>query len=377
MSPGQGLAGCVVLITCDRRSGDLRAALERRGATTLHAPTLATTPPRVDDDLVRETRALVRSAPDVVVVTTATGFRGWLEAADAAGLGTDLQSALEGARILARGPEVDVAVRAVGLEVVGGATSDCSAGVRDALLAEGVAGQRVAIQHHGAVDQALTDDLVGAGAAVSSVVVHRWGPPADRQAVALGIEAAATGEVDAVLFTSAPTASAWVDAATAAGVLPRVAALARAGRLLVAAIGEVTAHPLRSAGIEPLLPEHSRLGSLVRAVLDHHEQLGPGAVETVGGPLRVRSSAAVLGDDVLPVSPNGLAVLRVLADARGRVVPRSALLAALPGDPGSGHALEMTIARLREALGDRRVVETVVRRGYRLALTEGAHAVPA
>lgn len=377
MSPRQGLEGCVVLVTSDRRSGDLRAALERRGATTLHSPTLATTPPMVDDELVRETRELVEAAPDVVVVTTATGFRGWLEAADAAGLGRDLQSALEGARIVARSPQVDAAVRGAGLEVVGRTASDSTAGVRDVLLAEGVAGQRVAIQHHGTPDEVLIDGLVGAGAAVSSVVVHRWGPPADRRAVALGIETAATGEVDTVLFTSAPAAQAWVDAVTEAGVLPRVAALARADRLLVAAIGEVTACPLRSAGIEPLLPEHSRLGSLVRAVLDHHEQLGPGAVETIGGPLRVRSSAVVLGDDVLPVSPNGLAVLRVLADARGRVVPRSALLAALPGDPGSGHALEMTIARLREALGDRRVVETVVRRGYRLALAEGDHAVSA
>lgn len=368
MSLPQHLAGCVVLITSDRRSGDLRAALERRGATTVHTPALTITPHTADADLVHQTRALVEAPPDVVVVTTAIGFRGWVEAADAAGLGDDLHVVLQDTRIIARGPKARGSIQAAGLEADWVAESETSAEIRDLLLGEGVAGLRIAVQHHGAGADELDVDLAEAGADISSLVVYRWGPPPDPASVVRSVEATAIGGIDAVLFTSAPAARAWVEAALDADVLPSVVGRQRAGRLLVAAIGPVTALPLRAAGLEPLLPERSRLGSLVRAVVRHYETLGESALPTVGGTLHLRSSAAVLGDRTLAVSPGGLAVLRMLVDARGCVVPRAQLLGALPGDSGSEHALEVTVARLREAIGDRRVVETVVKRGYRLAL---------
>ena len=44
------------------------------------------------------------------------------------------------------------------------------------------------------------------------------------------------------------------------------------------------------------------------------------------------------------------------------------LLAALPGRGNDEHAVETAIARLRAALGNPKLVQTVVKRGYRLAL---------
>jgi uroporphyrinogen-III synthase len=61
-----------------------------------------------------------------------------------------------------------------------------------------------------------------------------------------------------------------------------------------------------------------------------------------------------------------MAVLRALVAGNGRVVPRRALLAALPG-AGDEHAVETAVARLRTALGVPHLVHTVVKRGYRLA----------
>ena len=61
-----------------------------------------------------------------------------------------------------------------------------------------------------------------------------------------------------------------------------------------------------------------------------------------------------------------MAVLRELARRPGHVVPRPDLIGSLPGG-GDGHAVEMAVTRLRAALGEP-VVETVVKRGYRLAL---------
>jgi uroporphyrinogen-III synthase len=63
-----------------------------------------------------------------------------------------------------------------------------------------------------------------------------------------------------------------------------------------------------------------------------------------------------------------MAVLRALARRPGRVVPRADLLAELPGGGADEHAVEAAIARLRSSLGAPKVVQTVVKRGYRLAL---------
>lgn len=63
------------------------------------------------------------------------------------------------------------------------------------------------------------------------------------------------------------------------------------------------------------------------------------------------------------------ALLDRLAAEPGRVVSREDLLVVLPsGGHAGGHAVEVAISRLRTALGDPRMVQTVVKRGYRLAL---------
>jgi uroporphyrinogen-III synthase len=73
----------------------------------------------------------------------------------------------------------------------------------------------------------------------------------------------------------------------------------------------------------------------------------------------------------VPIAPTGLAVLRRLAATPGQVVTREEILQALPGESRDPHTAEVAVARLREALqagtGDRRLVRTVVKRGYVLA----------
>ena len=70
-------------------------------------------------------------------------------------------------------------------------------------------------------------DLAVAGASVTPLVVYRWGPPPDADAVTCGVEQAAVGDIDVVVFTSAPAAAAWLDAAQDVGVLPSIIGRAR------------------------------------------------------------------------------------------------------------------------------------------------------
>ena len=365
---GQVMAGCVVLVTADRRSGELGSALARRGATVRHAPSLSIVPHEHDEQLLVDTKGLLADPPDTVVVTTGIGFRGWVEAADAAGVADELTDVLAQARIIARGPKARGAIQAAGLQADWVAESETSAEILDLLLAEGVAGHRIAVQHHGAGADGLDVELAAAGADVASLVVYRWGPPPDQAALAASVRAAGGGEVDAVVFTSAPGVTAWLEAAAAEGVLEAVRERFQSSSMVAAAVGPITAKPLQDIGVQPLVPDRGRLGSLVRALVGHYERAQSSAVSTVAGRLQVRRTVALLDGHVLPVSPSGLEVLRLLARAGGDVVTRHQVLEVLPGDSADPHTAEVAVARLRDACGGRTLIQTVVKRGYRLAV---------
>ncbi len=68
-------------VTAARRAEELITLLERRGAAVVHAPTIRIVPLVDDVELHRVTEQLIAEPPDLVVVTTGIGFRGWVEAA--------------------------------------------------------------------------------------------------------------------------------------------------------------------------------------------------------------------------------------------------------------------------------------------------------
>jgi len=366
------LEGCTVVIAVDRRSSELAAALERHGAVVRHAPALTIVPHIDDDALVEATRALIDERPDIVVATTGVGFRGWMEAADEAGLADELHEALAGAQIVARGPKARGAIQQAGLTADWVAESETSAELGEYLLAEGVGGRRVAVQHHGSGADGLDELLGDAGADVVSLTVYRWGPPPDPAVVARSVLSAAQGEVDAVLFTSAPGAAEWMAAAAREGALEAIVDRSQRGRLLLAAVGPITAGPLRDAGVEPLIAERGRLGALVRAVVSYFGGGHADSLPTGSGRLELRSAGIVLDGRHIPLSRTGADLMAALFDARGGVVSRQRLQTALPRSGESTHAVEMAVARLREALGTPDLIKTVVKRGYRLDVLDPA-----
>ncbi|WP_426565589.1 uroporphyrinogen-III synthase [Angustibacter sp. McL0619] len=260
------LAGCTVVVTAERRAAELGAALDRRGAEVVHAPVLSMVSHVDDETLLSRTREVLERRPDVVVVTTGVGFRGWLEAATAAGLADPLLEVLGDARLVARGPKAVGAIHAAGLAADWVAESETSAEIQDLLLLEGVSGLRVAVQHHGAGADGLDDALAAAGAQVTSLVVYRWGPPPDPAAVVASVHTVADRQADAVVFTSAPGTWAWLEAARTQGRLDDVVSACTSGAVIAAAVGPVTAQPLRDAGIEPVVPDRYRLGALVHSL---------------------------------------------------------------------------------------------------------------
>ncbi|WP_432562940.1 uroporphyrinogen-III synthase [Kineococcus sp. SYSU DK003] len=358
------LLGVTIGITSDRRSGDMITTFERKGARVVHAPTMQIVPLTEDDQLLAETRDVIADPPDDVLVTTGIGLRGWVEAADAAGLAAPLLETLGRARVVARGPKATGVIRANGLREAWSAASEQTAEAVERLVAEGVAGRSIVVQLHGAADQDQLAPLVRAGARVRGVSVYRWLPPVDPGAVDRLVDLVADRALDAVTFTSAPGAVALLAAAKARGRHDDLVAGFRQG-VTACAVGDVTAEPLRAEGIDPLIPDRWRLGALLRTLTAHLAENPLECVPTSAGQLVLRAQAAVLDDTVLELAPGPLAVLRRLAQARGAVLSREELLPCLPG-AADEHAVEVTVARLRSALPEAGLVKTVVKRGYRL-----------
>lgn len=275
-STDQPLTGRTIVLTAHRKAAEFALVLERRGATIWHAPVLSVASVH-DEALLEATRHLLHHPPDVVIVTTGVGFRGWLQAADEAGLGDDLRVVLSRARLLARGAKAQGAIRGEGLECDWVAGTEQAAEIRDLLLAESsagrtVAGRRVAVQHHGSGADGLDDLVAGLGAEVTSLVVYRWAPSPDPEAVAAAVRAVAAQEVDAVVFTAAPGAREFLERAQALGLLDEVVRGFQQ-HVVAATVGPVTAAPLQEAGIAPLVPARFRTGALVR---DLTERLSDG-----------------------------------------------------------------------------------------------------
>jgi uroporphyrinogen-III synthase len=135
----------------------------------------------------------------------------------------------------------------------------------------------------------------------------------------------------------------------------------------VICVGPVTSAPLEKLGVPTRYPQRYRLGALARLITD---ELPTRATRIIAGghQISVRSGSVEVDGQVKAVAPAGMSLLRCLLANPGRVVSRDELLAVLPGGGGDTHAVETAMARLRSALDAPRVVQTVVKRGYRLAV---------
>ncbi|MFE0440256.1 uroporphyrinogen-III synthase [Streptomyces nigra] len=366
------LAGFTVGVTAARRADELGALLQRRGAAVVHAPALRIVPLSDDSELLAATKEIIQRHPDVVVATTAIGFRGWVEAADGWGLGEDLLNRLREVELLARGPKVKGAVRAAGLTEEWSPSSESMAEVLDRLLEEGVEGRRIAVQLHGEPLPGFVEALRAGGAEVLGVPVYRWLPPVEIGPVDRLLDAAISRSLDAVTFTSAPAAASLLTRAEERGLLDEL--LAALGHdVLPACVGPVTALPLQARGVDTLQPERFRLGPLVQLLC---REL-PGRARSLpiaGHRVEIRGHAVLVDGELRPVPPAGMSLLRALARRPGWVVARADLLRALPGAGRDEHAVETAMARLRTALGAPKLIQTVVKRGYRLALDPAADA---
>lgn len=367
------LAGYTVGVTADRRSEEQTQLLERRGARVIHGPTIRTLPLAEEAALREATESAVAQPPDVVVLITGLGTRGWFAAAESVGLGEALHGSLLPAAIYARGPKAAGAAITAGLEVAWKAPNALISEIVERVCADGEAGligRRVVVQLDGSDDREVLDRLRAEGFEVLPVPIYRWTLPLDAGPALRLIQGVVDRTVDAVTFTSGPAVANFFALAEEAGLFGGVLDAFNSSGLDVVCVGPVCGARARSFGVtDTVEPSHTRLGAMVQACAAAF--VGRSRNLHLGGHEVVVQGRFVVVDagDPISLSDRERGVLEALSERPGAVQSKGALLKAVWGGvENDEHVVEVTVGRLRQRLGTAGVaVETVVRRGYRLA----------
>ncbi|VBA46695.1 uroporphyrinogen-III synthase [Mycobacterium attenuatum] len=371
------LRGYRIAVTSARRADELCALLRRHGAEVCGAPAISMIALPDDDELHANTEALIAAPPDILVAHTGIGMRGWVAAAEGWGLAGQLIEALASARVISRGPKATGELRAAGLREEWSPDSESSQEVLAYLLRTGVSGKRIAVQLHGAADSwdpfpEFIAGLRAAGATVVPVRVYRWKPTplgGEFDQLVAGI---ARRQFDAVSFTSAPAAAAVLERSRELGIEEQVVDALRTD-VHAMCVGPVTSRPLARNGIPTSSPERMRLGALARHIAEELPRRGSCTITAAGRVVDIRGTCVLVDDSIKTLSASGMAILRALAQRPGDVVGRDELLTVLPGNGDDTHAVDTAVLRLRTALGDKNIIATVVKRGYRLAVDMQEH----
>lgn len=363
------LEGYRIGVTAARKVEEQVALLERRGAVVETAPVLSIEPYEIDEAALRQATLEVLGGPvDIFVATTGIGLRSWFTAAEAWGLQDLLLSALGDAEILARGPKSVGALRAHGLRELWSPESETFEDVLAHLRGRDLSGKRIVVQEHGQSLNNVAHALRRQGADVHVVTIYRIEGAGDPEPVFRMVDHVADRKLDAVTFTSAPAVGAFMEMAGVVGRREEVLAAFQAD-VVATCVGPVTAAAFEMWGVPTVQPERNRLAAMVKLLETELPSRREGTALEVAGHTLLLHGDVILVDGVdVRLSPAPLAVLHALVVNPGHVVSRRDLLACLPtGQASSEHAVEMAVARLRAAIGTR-LVQTVVKRGYRLVV---------
>ena len=335
----------------------------------MHGPAIRIVPLADDTELLAATRSLLAAPVDVVVATTGIGFRGWIEAAEGWGLGARLlRSAGHGRRCSPAARRRRARSGPPGWSRPGRRTSECerrAAGVPAAVRCgrpadRGAAARRTVAGLRGRAARGRRRGRRGPGVPVDAARrPGAAGPPAGRGAGRPGRRAdvhqrARRGERAADGAESAADAELVLEALRQRG-----------------AGGLCRRDHRRAAGGARDPGRAARAGADRRRWSGSWRSNCPRGRPGCGSPARDWRLRGQAVRGRRRAAPGAARADGRAADAGRRPRPGGVAAGAAGGLAQSGgeeHAVETAIGRLRTALGEPRMVHTVVKRGYRLAM---------
>ena len=240
------LSGARIVVPESRELDLFVSMIERAGGEALRCPLVSIHD--LDDPAPVEAwlRRMAGGALDDLVLYTGEGLRRLHGAAERAGIAAEFMAALGRVRTIVRGPKPARVLRGFGLAPGVSVEPPTTEGLAAALADLRPAGRRVGVQLYPGHPDTLLEALAQAGAHVDPILPYRYASDREDARVADAIRAMAAGQVDMIALTSRPQVNRLVDVAAAQELGP--ALRDAAGRVLVAAVGPVTAEAARQAG---------------------------------------------------------------------------------------------------------------------------------
>jgi uroporphyrinogen-III synthase len=341
-------------------------SFEAQGARTVSVAALRayTT---IADDTRTATDALLAAPVDEFVVASSFGLAAWLRAAARWQLADALLRQLRGARLLAANARAADGLRDIGFTEIWSTAAGTVEELLRFLSAQNNTGRRIAVQCDGLETTEMCDALRRTGADVIVVPTYRVQPPAHADILRRLGEQITYAQVDAVVLASSEATRQLLHQARADGRHDELLN-AFADRLPAVCRSEAAAAPLRAHGVRPLIPPRPYTDEIVEMIRDaltrRVTRLNVGQHR-----LEVRGQAVVLNGRLLAIQPGPIGVLHALARHPGQVMSVADIRRVTPGWADiDDHAVEMAVSRLRRSLNDADLIQTVMKRGYRLSV---------
>ncbi|HUQ53459.1 MAG TPA: uroporphyrinogen-III synthase [Gammaproteobacteria bacterium] len=244
----QALAGKVVAVPESRQLDVLANLLERRGAAVLRCPLVGIVDSPDEPGVLGWIERLIATPTDLAVFYTGEGIQRLVGVAQRAQRAEPFIAALARTPKLTRGPKPRRALKTLGLEPEHPAAAPTTAGMIETARRLETPLRRVALQlYNEDQDRELVEHFERRGARVDCVAPYVYARAADDERVAALIDELASGNVDAIAFTSKAQLQRLIDLAAKRQLEPAL----RSGlaRTRVAAIGPVVAADLTDAGV--------------------------------------------------------------------------------------------------------------------------------
>lgn len=258
------LQGKVVATFEARRSQEMAGLIARNGGVPYTAPALREVPLDNAGEVEAFVERVIARPPDIFICLTGVGTRALLERSGERQ--PELLRALDRCTVVARGPKPVAVLRQKNVRIdLVPPEPNTSHELLEMLRPLGLRGKTVAIQHYGEPNVFLCDALVSEGVELLEVSLYRWEMPEDEGPLRRFLSDVQEGRIDVVAATSKSQVRNLFGLAEH---FEQGEALRSAlGRLVIAAVGPVTAEEWRAFGVKvDVEPEHPHMGHLVLAI---------------------------------------------------------------------------------------------------------------
>jgi len=265
----QELQNITVATLEHRYAKEFSALFERLGATVHTCPLLEEKPVENRDELQEFVRHVIGGSLDIMIFLTGVGARFLVAESESMGVKQDFIAALGRLTIVVRGPKPVTALRQLGVHIDVIPDNPTTEGVVEALRNRDLQGRNVGVQLYGTPNPQLVSALEAKGATVKPIQVYAYGTASDSTAVNALITRIVDGQIQVVVFTSAPQVRMLFEFASKLGV---TGALEKAlkSSVTIASIGEVTNRALAEKNlVAQIVPAQSKMGALAQAVAEY------------------------------------------------------------------------------------------------------------